>query len=63
MLTEAEKQYHEQGTAVWLVGLNPHVLAMIQRSNLGETLGHDAMHFNLEIAVAKYVGSSATTGR
>ncbi len=61
MLTEAEKKYREQGTAVWLVGLNPHVLAMIQRSNLGETLGREAMHFNLEIAVAKYLGSAATS--
>jgi hypothetical protein len=36
--------------------MNPGVLAMIQRSPLGEALGREGMHFNLEIAVAKYLG-------
>ncbi len=53
-LTDAEKKHRERGTALWLVDMNPHVLEMVQRSQLGETLGRDAMHFNLEIAVAKY---------
>jgi hypothetical protein len=30
--------------------------ARIQRSQLGESLGGDAMHYNLEIAVATYPG-------
>jgi len=54
MLTEAEKRQRENGVSLWLVGLNPEVLGMVQRSPLGETLGREAMHFNLETAVAKY---------
>jgi hypothetical protein len=30
------------------------VLSVIQRSSLGKTLGRERMHFNLELAVAKY---------
>jgi high affinity sulfate transporter 1 len=54
MLTQAEKQQRENGVLVWLVGLNPGVLAMVQRSSLGETLGRDRMLFNLDQAVARY---------
>ena len=54
MLTEAEKRQREQGVLLWLVGLNREVLRMVQRSCLGEGLRRDAMHFNLEMAVAKY---------
>ena len=54
MLTEGEKRQREDGRRLWLVGMNPHVLEMIQRSQLGKTLGREGMHFNLEIAVAKY---------
>jgi sulfate permease, SulP family len=55
MLTEAEKRQRERGTLLWLVGLNPEVLSMVQQSGLGEVLGREAMHFNLEEAVAKYL--------
>jgi high affinity sulfate transporter 1 len=55
MLTEAEKKLREEeGVVIWLVGLNPGVLAMVRRSPLGETLGHDRMFFNLDHAVATY---------
>src|SRR5208283_6037143 len=60
MLSEAEKKQREQGVSMWLVGLNPEVLAMVQRSPLGEVLGPEAMHFNLEMAVAKYLTRPAT---
>jgi hypothetical protein len=43
---------------MWLVGLNPGVLAMVQRSSLGEALGREAMHFNLEMSVAEYLADS-----
>ena len=62
MLTEGEKRQRERGVRLWLVGMNPRVLDMIQRSPLGQTLGRDAMHFNLEIAVTKYLGSGAGCG-
>jgi len=31
---------------------------VVQRSPLGELLGRERMHFNLELAVAKYLESS-----
>jgi len=55
MLTEAEKRQQERGISLWLVGLNPGVLEVIQRSSLGPTLGRDRMHFNVEVAVARYL--------
>jgi hypothetical protein len=54
MLTEAEKRNRDRGILLWLVGLEPGVLAMVQRSPLGQTLGRERMFFNLEPAVAKY---------
>jgi sulfate permease, SulP family len=58
MLTEGEKRQRERGIRLWLVGMNPRVLGVIQKSDLGQTLGHDAMHFNLEMAVAQYLGAA-----
>ena len=55
-LTEAEERLRDRGVSLWLVGLNPRVLAMVRRSPLGEVLGREAMHFNLEMTVAKYRG-------
>src|SRR5215471_3670263 len=55
MLIEAEKRQRERGVSIWLVGLNPEVLSVIQRSSLGKVLGRERMHFNLELAVAKYL--------
>jgi MFS superfamily sulfate permease-like transporter len=63
MLTDAEKRYRESGVLLWLVGLNPGVLAMVQRSPLGVTLGRERMFFNLEQAVAKYQASWAQAAR
>jgi len=64
MLTEAEKRQRASGVLLWLVGLNPGVLTMVQHSPLGETLGRERMLFNLEQAVAKYAASLSqiTTG-
>ena len=59
-LTEAEERMRQRGVRVWLVGLAPAVLAMVQRSPLGQTLGREGMHFNLEIALEKYLASTKT---
>jgi sulfate permease, SulP family len=59
MLAEAEKSERKRGVSIWLVGLHPEVLSVIQRSPLGEILGRERMHFNLELAVAKYLAGSA----
>jgi len=58
-LVEGEERLRARGISVWLVGLTPGVLAVIQRSRLGETLGRERMHFNLEIAVNRYSSSTA----
>jgi high affinity sulfate transporter 1 len=63
MLIEGEKKQRERGVLLWLVGLNPEVLAMIQRSSLGKALGPERMHFNLEMAVARYLESTANQPR
>lgn len=54
MLIEAEKRQREAGVTLWLVGLNPQVYAVIQRSPLGAILGTERMMFDLEIAVDKF---------
>lgn len=54
MMIEGEKRIRDGGKTLWLVGLNPEVLAVVQKSPLGGTLGRERMHFNLESAVAKY---------
>jgi sulfate permease, SulP family len=53
-LNEAEKRLSKAGISVWLVGLTPAVLRVVERSSLSQRLGRDQMHFNLEIAVRKY---------
>jgi len=53
-LIEGEKRQRELGISLWLVGLNPRVLQVVQRSPLGAILGRDRMHFSLDLAVAKY---------
>jgi len=53
-LVEGEKRQREGGVRMWLVGLNPGVLRVVQKSRLGEVLGREELHFNLEAAVAKF---------
>jgi MFS superfamily sulfate permease-like transporter len=54
MLTEAEVKLRDEGIALWLAALNPEVFTVVQRSKLGETLGRERMHFNLETAVERF---------
>jgi anti-anti-sigma factor len=61
MLTEAEKRHRDRGVTLWLVGLNPEVLAMVHRAPLGETLGRERMFHNLELAVALYLEQNQGT--
>jgi high affinity sulfate transporter 1 len=62
MFTKGEKRGREHGTQLWLVGMNPQVFEVIQRSHLGKTLGRGNMHFNLENAVATYLAEQSPTG-
>ncbi|RDK06135.1 sodium-independent anion transporter [Cupriavidus lacunae] len=60
MLIDAEKRLREEdGVLLWLVGMNPDVLAMVQHSPLGETLTRDRMFFTLDLAVARFQAGQA----
>ena len=49
-----EEKMREAGTTLWLVGMNPGVFTVVQKSLLGERLGRERMFFSLEQAVEKY---------
>ena len=55
MLIQGERQMRERGVALHLVGLSPSVLAVVRRSTLGETLGRERMHYNLQRAVRQFL--------
>jgi anti-anti-sigma regulatory factor len=55
MLLEGEEKMRSDGVALWLVSLNPEVLAVIQRSGLADRLGRERMYFTLEQAVESYL--------
>jgi sulfate permease, SulP family len=59
MFAQVANRQSRHGVQLWLVGMNPRVLAIVQRSPLGQLLRHEGMHFNLEIAVAHYLGDAA----
>jgi hypothetical protein len=42
--------------------MSPRVLAVVQRSPLGHILKREAMHFNLEIAVSRYLNNEVVPG-
>jgi sulfate permease, SulP family len=60
MMIEGEKRQREGGIRLWLVGMNPRVMEVVERSPLAKVLGPDALYFNLEMAVAKYLGADTT---
>jgi hypothetical protein len=51
---DGDEKLRDFGVTLWLVGLNPNVLEVVQRSGLGERLGRERMFFTLEQAVDKY---------
>jgi SulP family sulfate permease len=59
MFAQVAKRQSQHGVQLWLIGMTPRVLAIVQRSPLRQLLGRDGMHFNLEIAVARYLGGAA----
>jgi len=54
MLADAEEKLREEGVSLWLAGLNPEALRVIQRSPLGKVLGCERMFFNIQQAVEKH---------
>ena len=57
--TQLAKRQSQHGVQLWLIGMTPRVLTIVQRSPLGQLLGREGMHFNLEIAVARYLDDAA----
>jgi high affinity sulfate transporter 1 len=55
MFAQVAKRQRQDGIQLWLIGMNPEVLAVVQRSPLGQILRREGMHFNLEIAVGRYL--------
>ncbi len=53
----AEKQA-QNGIQLWLIGMNPEVLAIVQRSPLGQVLRREGMYFNLEIAISHFLATA-----
>jgi high affinity sulfate transporter 1 len=59
MLIDGEETLRNEGIMLWLVGLNPEVLEVVQHSGLGDQLGRERMFFNLEQAVEHYLKGTA----
>ena len=55
MFAQVAKKQRQAGIDLWLIGMNPGVLAVVQRSPLAQILRREGMHFNLEIAVGHYL--------
>jgi MFS superfamily sulfate permease-like transporter len=55
MFAQVAERQIQDGVQLWLIGMNPGVLAIVQRSPLGQMLRREGMHFNLEIAVGRYL--------
>ena len=55
MFAQVAKRQSQHGIQLWLIGMTPEVLGIVQRSPLGQVLRREAMHFNLEIAVRHYL--------
>jgi sulfate permease, SulP family len=62
MFAEVAKRQSQHGIQLWLIGMTSGVLTIVQRSPLGQTLKGEAMHFNLEIAVSRYLSDELTHG-
>jgi len=57
MFAQVATRQSQHGVQLWLIGMNPRVLAVVQRSPLGQMLRREGMFFNLEIAVARFLAA------
>ncbi|MBS1230238.1 MAG: sulfate transporter [Proteobacteria bacterium] len=60
MLAQGDQRASELGATLWLVGLNPGVLEVVQRSGLADRLGRERMLFNARAAIARYQALPST---
>jgi SulP family sulfate permease len=54
MLRAGEEKLRQEGVTLWLAGLNPEALRVIQKSLLGEVLSRQRMFLNTQQAVKAY---------
>jgi len=54
VLDEVEDKLRRAGCELWLAGLNPAVLEVVERSKFGATLGHRRMFLNMQVAVEAF---------
>ena len=59
MLMDGEKRQRERGVKLWLVGMNPRVIEMVQKSPLGRRSGMTAC---TSILRSPFPGTSAPWG-
>lgn len=58
MFAHVAERQSQHGIQLWLIGMNPSVLAIVQRSPLGQLLGRQGMYFNLEIAISHFLATA-----
>jgi len=58
MLADGDKRVAERGITLWLAGLNPDALAMVQLCGLADRLGRERMVFNAQSAIDRYVAQN-----
>jgi len=61
-LMEGEARATGRGAIVWLVGLNPGVLEVVQNSGLADRLGSERLLFNARAAIARYQALQQAAG-
>ncbi|MBE9171682.1 STAS domain-containing protein [Cyanobium sp. LEGE 06143] len=61
-LVEAEQRLRRDGTELWMAGLNPEVLQVVRRSELGSRLGPGRLHLTVERAVERFLQHEAGDG-
>ena len=54
MLAAGEEKLAQKGAALWIAGLNRHVLEIVRGTALGRKLGRERMFFNVQTAVEAY---------
>ena len=57
-MAEGEQNLRQRGATLWLAGINPDLLKMIERSPLGAIPGHECMFFDLRkvLEARKHIG-------
>ena len=63
MFAQVAERQSQHGIQLWLIGMNPEVLAVVQRSPLGQMLQRGGMHFNLEIAISSFLATAGNGSR